>query len=105
MRVAGSAQLGDDAAMLTELRTGTLDMSVNSQGASSAVVPELAALGLPFLFPNSAAAYKVVDGPIGEELARRSRASADRAARLVGQRHPPHHQQQAPDQPAPTCAA
>jgi len=71
MRVAGSAQLGDDAAMLTALRTGTLDMSVNSQGASSAVLPELAALGLPFLFPNPAAAYKVVDGPIGAELARR----------------------------------
>ena len=57
--------------MLTALRTGTLDMSVNSQGASSAVLPELAALGLPFLFPSSAAAYKVVDGPIGAELAQR----------------------------------
>jgi TRAP-type transport system periplasmic protein len=71
MRVAGSAQLGDDAAMLTALRTGTLDMSVNSQGATSAVLPELAALGLPFLFPNAAAAYKVVDGAIGQELAKR----------------------------------
>src|SRR5215218_5877113 len=71
MRVAGSAQLGDDAAMLTALRTGTLDMSANSQGASSAVLPELAALGLAFLFGSSAAAYKVVDGPIGEELAQR----------------------------------
>jgi TRAP-type transport system periplasmic protein len=71
MRVAGSAQLGDDAAMLTALRTGTLDMSVNSQGASSAVLPELAALGLPFLFTDAAAAYKVVDGAVGEELAKR----------------------------------
>src|SRR4051794_4656037 len=71
MRVAGSAQLGDDAAMLTALRTGTLDMSINSQGASSAVLPELAALGLPFLFAAPAAAYKVVDGAIGEELAKR----------------------------------
>ena len=51
--------------MLTALRTGTLDMSVNSQGASSAVLPELAALGLPFVFPNAAAAYKVVDGSRG----------------------------------------
>ena len=68
MRVAGSAQLGDDAAMLTALRTGALDMSINSQGASSAVLPELAALGLPFLFADAAAAYKVVDGAIGEEL-------------------------------------
>lgn len=71
MRVAGSAQLGDDAAMLTGLRTGTLDMSVNSQGASAAVLPELASLGLPVLFGSAAAAYRLIDGPIGEELARR----------------------------------
>ncbi|TDH60142.1 TRAP transporter substrate-binding protein [Dankookia rubra] len=71
MRVAGSAQLGDDAAMLTALRTGTLDMSVNSQGASSAVLPELAALGLPFLFADAATAFRVVDGAVGEELAKR----------------------------------
>jgi tripartite ATP-independent transporter DctP family solute receptor len=71
LRVAGSAQLGDDAAMLTALRTGTLDLSVNSQGASSAVLPELAALGLPFLFPSPGAAHRVVDGEIGRELAQR----------------------------------
>jgi TRAP-type transport system periplasmic protein len=71
MRVAGSAQLGDDLAMLTGLRTGTLDMSANSQGPASGIVPELAALGLPFLFPNAAAAYKVMDGAIGEELSKR----------------------------------
>ena len=74
LRVAGSAQLGDDAAMVTALRTGTLDMSINSQGASSAVLPELAALGLPFLFAAPAAAYKVVDGAIGRELGERFEA-------------------------------
>jgi tripartite ATP-independent transporter DctP family solute receptor len=74
IRVAGSAQLGDDAAMLTALRTGTLDLSVNSQGASSAVLPELAALGLPFLFADAPAAYRVVDGAVGEELAKRFEA-------------------------------
>ena len=100
MRVAGSAQLGDDAAMLTALRTGTLDMSVNSQGASSAVLPELAALGLPFLFANAAAAYKVVDGADRRGAGEAVREGRFDRARLVGQRHPPHHQQQAPDQPA-----
>lgn len=74
VRVAGSAQLGDDAAMVTALRTGTLDISINSQGASSAVLPELAALGLPFLFDSAASAYRVVDGAIGEELTRRFEA-------------------------------
>ncbi|MBS7791685.1 TRAP transporter substrate-binding protein [Roseococcus sp. SDR] len=68
MRVAHAAQLGDDVAMLTALRTGTLDMSVNSQGPTSSLVPEIAALGLPFLFADANAAYRVVDGPVGQEL-------------------------------------
>ena len=60
--VAGSEQLGNDAAMLTSLRTGVLGISANSQGATSAVGPGLAALGLPFLFPNAPAAGKVGSG-------------------------------------------
>ena len=71
MRVAGAAQLGDDLAVLTGLRTGTVDMSVNSQGPISTVVPDLAAFGLPFLFPTSQAAYRVIDGPVGQELAKK----------------------------------
>ena len=38
IQVAHSAQLGDDAAMVTALRSGTLDMSANSQGAVATVV-------------------------------------------------------------------
>src|ERR687890_726645 len=71
LRVAGSEQLGSDVAMLTGLRTGTLDMSVNSQGPVSSVVPELAAFGLPFLFADSQAAYRVIDGAMGQEVARK----------------------------------
>ncbi|SDI02841.1 DctP family TRAP transporter solute-binding subunit [Propionivibrio dicarboxylicus] len=66
--VAGSAMLGDDAAMLTSLRTGTLGISANSQGATSSVVPELAALGMPFLFAKSADGVKVLNGKIGDLL-------------------------------------
>ena len=71
VRVAGAEQLGNEQSLLTSLRTGAVDMTVNSQGSTSALVPELAALGLPFLFEDSAAAFKVLDGPIGEELAQR----------------------------------
>lgn len=52
VQVAGGAQLGDDQTMLTAMRTGTLDISVNSQGPVAAVVPETAALGMPFLFAD-----------------------------------------------------
>jgi tripartite ATP-independent transporter DctP family solute receptor len=54
--------------MLTSIRTGALDLTANSQGAASGLVPELAALGLPFLFKDSTAAFKVLDGQIGKDL-------------------------------------
>ena len=74
VQVAGAAQLGDDQTMLTAMRTGTMDMSVNSQGPVSAVVPETAALGMPFLFSTLPQAWKVLDGPIGKELAKKFEA-------------------------------
>ena len=74
MRVAPSAQLGDDLAMLTSLRTGALDLTVNSQGPASSLVPELAAFGLPFLFADASAAFRVIDGPVGQEVGRKLEA-------------------------------
>ncbi|HJW52246.1 MAG TPA: TRAP transporter substrate-binding protein [Burkholderiaceae bacterium] len=74
VNVAPSAQLGDDAAMLTALRSGSLDMSANSQGATATIVPEYAAFGMPFLFADPAAAFKLLDGPLGKELAEKSAA-------------------------------
>ncbi len=39
IQVAPSAQLGDDAAMVTALRTGALDIIANSQGSLANAVP------------------------------------------------------------------
>ena len=72
VQVAPSAQLGDDAAMVTALRTGALDISANSQGAVANAVPEYAAYGMPFQFSSPAAAFKLLDGPLGKELADKS---------------------------------
>jgi tripartite ATP-independent transporter DctP family solute receptor len=71
VNVAGSEQLGSDAAVLMSLRTGAIDVSANSQGTSSNLVPEVGALGLPFLFADPDKAFRVLDGPVGEELAKR----------------------------------
>jgi tripartite ATP-independent transporter DctP family solute receptor len=68
--VGGSAQFGDDAESITNLRLGTLALSANSQGTTSAAVPEFAVLGLPFLFKDLPHAYAVVDGPVGDQLAK-----------------------------------
>ncbi len=74
VQVAPAAQLGDDVPILTSLRTGSVDFSANSQGAISSVVPEYAAFGMPFLFPTLPHAWKVLDGPVGQELAKASEA-------------------------------
>lgn len=74
VQVAPSAQLGDDAAMVTAVRTGALDITANSQGAVATAVPEYAAFGMPFLFATSAQAFKVLDGALGKELADKSAA-------------------------------
>jgi tripartite ATP-independent transporter DctP family solute receptor len=71
VQVGAAAQLGDDLTMISALRTGTLDMSINSQGPLSSVLPELAALGLPFLFSSLPEAWKVLDGAVGQDLAKR----------------------------------
>src|SRR5918995_1070670 len=67
--VGGNAQFGDDVEMLTAMRLGTLDMSLNAQGPLANIVPEVGVLSLPFLFKDVTAAWKVLDGPFGEELA------------------------------------
>ncbi|WGF88520.1 TRAP transporter substrate-binding protein [Marinivivus vitaminiproducens] len=72
VQVGGNSQFGDDVEMLTALRLGTLDMSINSQGPLAGIVPESAVFGLPFLFEDHAAAWKVLDGPLGDELAAKS---------------------------------
>lgn len=74
VEVAGGARLGGDAAALAALRDGTLDLSVNSAGPVSELVPEYNAFGLPFLFTGHAQAWKVLDGPLGRELADKSAA-------------------------------
>lgn len=81
VQVAPSAQLGDDAAMVTALRTGALDLSANSQGAVAGAVPEYAAYGMPFLFASPAQAFKLLDGALGKELADKS---ADKGLVVLG---------------------
>jgi TRAP-type transport system periplasmic protein len=72
--VGGSAQYGDDVEALTSMRLGTMAFSANSQGSSSGVVPEFAALGLPFLFNELPQAWEVLDGPVGERIAEAAEA-------------------------------
>lgn len=68
VQVGGAAVFGDDVESLTQMRLGTLDLSANSQGPTSTIVPEFGVLGLPFLFSDLPTAWEVLDGEVGETL-------------------------------------
>ena len=70
VQVGPGAQFGEDVPLLTALRTGTVDFSANSQGPVSSIIPEYSSFGLPFLFATLPQAWKVLDGPAGQELAK-----------------------------------
>lgn len=65
---AASATMGNDAEMITSAQAGVIQISANSQGAMSQVVPEIGLLGLPFLFNDLPSAWAVLDGEVGEML-------------------------------------
>ena len=92
-QVAHSAQLGDDAAMITALRSGTLDLSANSRGAWPAVVPRTPRWACPSLFADAGKARRWT-ARSGRNWPK-SRAKGHGGAGLLGQRHPPRHQRQA----------
>lgn len=69
VQVLPGESLGSDSDMMISVASGTLDMSVNSQGPFSPVVPEVNLVGLPFLFENAEHAYEVIDGEAGDYLA------------------------------------
>jgi tripartite ATP-independent transporter DctP family solute receptor len=69
IQIQGSEQLGSDVEMLQSAKLGTLDITANSQGPLSNMVPEAAIFGLPFLFSSPQEVWKILDGPIGDKVA------------------------------------
>lgn len=72
---APSATLGNDVEMLTSAIAGVIQVSANSQGAMSQIVPEIGLLGLPFLFKDLPTAWGVLDGEVGDLLDARAQDS------------------------------
>ena len=72
VNVAPSATMGDDVEMLTSTTAGVINITANSQGAMAQIVPEIAVVGLPFLFQDLPTAWAVLDGEVGAMLDERA---------------------------------
>jgi len=66
-----NSQLGGERDAIEGISLGTIDMGVITNAPISGFVPQFQILDLPFIFKDSAQAYKVLDGPFGQSLLKR----------------------------------
>jgi tripartite ATP-independent transporter DctP family solute receptor len=64
-------QIGDDKQLVEGVRFGTVDAAVVTNAVTAQTEPAFGVLELPFLFENDAHVQRVLDGPVGADLAKR----------------------------------
>ena len=68
IRVFHSRQLGEESQTIEQTRVGAIDLDRINVAAIGDVAPALNVLALPFLFRSIDHLYKVIDGPIGDDI-------------------------------------
>ncbi|MBJ3777437.1 TRAP transporter substrate-binding protein [Acuticoccus mangrovi] len=68
-KVFHSGVLGDQPDAIEQVREGALDWAVFNFGPLGAIAPEVNITSLPFIFKDVPSMHKVMDGPVGEEMA------------------------------------
>jgi tripartite ATP-independent transporter DctP family solute receptor len=74
IEVFHSKQLGEEAAVIEQVQLGAIDMTRVSISAVSSFVRDLDAFQLPYLYRDAAHMWKVLNGPIGEEILKKHEA-------------------------------
>ncbi|MBN1647337.1 MAG: TRAP transporter substrate-binding protein [Spirochaetales bacterium] len=69
-----SKQLGEEKETIEQTQLGAIDIVRVSVGPVGEIVPELNVLALPYVFRSEEHCYKVMDGPIGQELLKKVEA-------------------------------
>jgi tripartite ATP-independent transporter DctP family solute receptor len=69
VEVYHSAQLGQEADTVEQVRTGVIDLNRTSLGPWNGLIPETTVPSLPYVFRSVEHARNVMNGPIGEEIA------------------------------------
>lgn len=69
VQVFSTGELGSQTNILTGLQTGIIDLCAHTSGYIDTLIPQFQVMDLPFLFPDLATGEKVLDGPVGKQLA------------------------------------
>lgn len=64
-------QLGDEKALIEGLRMGTAHAALITNAVTSQIEPAFLLNDLPFLYTSADQAYEILDGEVGEELAKK----------------------------------
>jgi tripartite ATP-independent transporter DctP family solute receptor len=82
-------QLGGAQENVDQVRSGAVFLTWISTAYLSRTVPELAALSLPFAFPDRAHAFRVIDGPVGQRISEKlgAKGFASLGYMELGSRH------------------
>jgi tripartite ATP-independent transporter DctP family solute receptor len=75
VEVYHSKQLGEERAVIEQVQLGGIDMTRVSISAVSAFVRDLDAFQLPYLYRDAAHMWKVLNGPIGQEILKKHESS------------------------------
>lgn len=68
IEVYDSGQLGGERELIEQVQLGTLDMTLVTIAPVSNFVDDFAVFDMPFIFVSREHAYRVLDGPIGQEM-------------------------------------
>ena len=68
IKIFADSSLGAFQAAISGVRGGTIDMAVSGSGNFSGLVPLLGVFDIPFMFKDSAHAYRVLDGKVGQDM-------------------------------------
>ncbi len=68
IKIYPSGQLGPERTCVELLQIGSLDITKVSAAVMEGFAPNYRVLGLPYIFRDQEHAYKVLDGPIGQDL-------------------------------------
>ncbi len=68
VQIYPSGMVGSEAECLKQVQNGQLDLSKTSTAVLESSVPEIVAIGLPYIFRDRDHYWKVLNGPIGRRL-------------------------------------
>lgn len=68
VKIFPNAQLGTDRDMIEGMQLGSIDLASPSTGAMGSVLPAATVLDLPYIFDDYDHVYRVLDGPVSEQL-------------------------------------